>query len=164
MRCASCPHVPWSWGFPPSLGPNAGPQPRQQPERRMSGGCWRRLQANVRPRTARDAAQGFWLLRSQGARPRCAPRPPARLCEADLPPKLRKGRVYESVPVFPYPGKRPLAFMGCKDQTTDSSPCCSVRSLRLAQRELCRALYAATAVSMASSVRDVSQNIHFATR
>jgi hypothetical protein len=82
----------------------------------------------------------------------------------ELLPKLWKGRVYESVSVFPYPGKRPLACMGCKDQTTDSGPCFSVRALLFAQRELCRALYAATALSTASSVRGVSQNIHFATR
>ncbi len=57
-----------------------------------------------------------------------------------LPPKLRKGRAYESAPVFPYSGKRPLVFVGCQDQKTDSGPCFSVRSRPFAHRELCRAL------------------------
>jgi hypothetical protein len=35
--------------------PNARPQPRQQPQRGTSGGCWRRLQALVRPRCAPDS-------------------------------------------------------------------------------------------------------------
>jgi hypothetical protein len=33
--------------------PNARPQPRRQPQRRRSGGCWRRLQAHVRGSAAR---------------------------------------------------------------------------------------------------------------
>src|SRR5712691_11545822 len=51
---------------PSLMQPNAGPQPRRQPERGTSGGCWRRLQADVRQSMALSQAPvcGFsvWVL------------------------------------------------------------------------------------------------------
>jgi hypothetical protein len=77
--------VRFVFALPLCLGPNARGEPRQQPERRRSGGCWRRLQCVVRGRMGTT-------LRSRGG-------PPSACLACACAPARGRGAA-------PHPGRR----------------------------------------------------------